>query len=249
LIFGGDTWEACFSSAHKGLKGIRRWMDDNLLTLNVGKTKYTTFSIDSRQQPHMDINLTMHGCGLHASDCTCEPLQRVSEYKYLGIYIDRHLRWDKHVEHTTKKCRKMIYVFKVLRDIFPIQILRTIYFAMAQSIVEYGIVGWGGMAKTLLKPLNRAHRSIIKVMYRRKRVYPTEDLHTESGFLSIRQIYIRTVIAIIHFDQRDFLPNYILMHNTRNRTQLRPWQARTTFAQRSYIFLAPHIFITKSYHI
>jgi hypothetical protein len=243
LIYGGNTWSETFAKAHEGLQRAKKWMDYNLLTLNTEKTKYTTFSIDGRQQPQPELTLGIHDCtGRVGCGCTCPTLERVDCYKYLGVYIDKHLRWDSHVDQTLKKCRKMIYVFKILRDVFNTRILRTIYFAMVQSILEYGIIGWGGMSKTLLQPLERAQRLVIKVMYRRCREYPTEELHRESGFLTIRQLYVRTILTYIHNEQSNFQPNHVLTHNTRSRSQLRPPHTRTSFAQRNYTFLAPRMY-------
>ena len=37
-------------------------------------------------------------------------LEQVKELKYLGIYFDNRLNFHKHIEHTTEKSRKMIYM-------------------------------------------------------------------------------------------------------------------------------------------
>ena len=37
-------------------------------------------------------------------------LDQVKKMKYLGIYFDNRLNFHKHIEHTTEKSRKMVYM-------------------------------------------------------------------------------------------------------------------------------------------
>lgn len=44
-------------SAEEGLPKLTKWLDYNLLTLNLTKTKYVTFSIKHNIQPPSDLSL------------------------------------------------------------------------------------------------------------------------------------------------------------------------------------------------
>jgi hypothetical protein len=178
----------------------------------------------------------------HSCTCSCTSLARTSEYKYLGVIIDDCLRWRSHIDALTKKTRQLMFIFRGLREIFDDSILRSLYLALGQSILSYGIVGWGGMAKSNLSPAIIAQKSLLKVTFRKPYRYPSDQLFGELRVLDLRQLYIKTIIKQIHNDPTKYLPHYVLSLNTRNRSLLHPATVHTTFAQRHYIYLAPRIY-------
>jgi len=42
-------------------------------------------------------------------------VERVHDFKLLGVYVDSTLSWTKHVEHIAKKATKRLYFLKVLK--------------------------------------------------------------------------------------------------------------------------------------
>ena len=38
-------------------------------------------------------------------------LKRVEYCKYLGLYVDYNMKWDKHIEHIVNKTKYLLYVF------------------------------------------------------------------------------------------------------------------------------------------
>ncbi len=72
-----------------------------LLLLNPSKTKYILFH-RARTKPNTE------GLDLQIND---ETLQRTHMAKFLGIYIDEHLKWNHHIDHILKKsCAFIIFV-------------------------------------------------------------------------------------------------------------------------------------------
>jgi len=43
------------------------------------------------------------------------PIERVIEFKLLGVYVDSNLSWKKHIEHVTCKATKRLHFLKVLK--------------------------------------------------------------------------------------------------------------------------------------
>jgi hypothetical protein len=58
---------------------------------------------------------------------------------YLGIIIDQHLKWDIHVNNLIIKMRKLNYFYINARKILDKETLLIIYFALTQSLLQYGI--------------------------------------------------------------------------------------------------------------
>ena len=67
---------------------VSKWLRANKLTLNTSKTKYMVFG--SRQWL---LNLEPYTLKING-----ENLEMVSEFKYLGVYLNESLSFDKHVD-------------------------------------------------------------------------------------------------------------------------------------------------------
>ena len=86
--------------AHKGIISHIMWADKNDMTINTNKTKELVIG------PWGRYNLTP----LQTDQGTVE---RVYEFKLLGVHIDSTLTWTKHIDYITKKATKRLYFLKV----------------------------------------------------------------------------------------------------------------------------------------
>lgn len=130
--------------------------------------------------------------------CSCKIVKRQNSVKYLGLLFDQHLSYAEHISTLAARARKLIYVMKRLRDCAPRDILRLVYHALGQSILQYGVAIWGCAAKSHMILLERAQRAVIKVMLRKPYRYPTNLLYRESKFLRVRQLYIIKAVTRTH---------------------------------------------------
>ena len=181
-----------------GLTEIATWLRSNLLTLNTTKSNYICFSPSQRSQPGADFIVKMHVRENCSNNCDCQYLQQVSSTKYLGIIVDQRLSWHPHIELLMKRVRKFIWIFKTLRYLMSPRLLNKIYTALTQSVITYCITVWGGASKIKFLDLERAQRSLIKVMYFKPFRFPTVDLYRISDLLSVRRLYILYVTMTLH---------------------------------------------------
>lgn len=72
--------------------------------------------------------------------------------KYLGITMDQY-KWAEHFKQTIKRMCKLYNIFLKLRNFLHTSMLLKIYYALAQLILQYGIIGWGGAYETNSTPL------------------------------------------------------------------------------------------------
>ncbi|KAF9408383.1 hypothetical protein HW555_011920 [Spodoptera exigua] len=74
----------------------------------------------------------------------------VDNVKYLGLWLDRGLRWKKHVNEVCKRVLKLVNIFKVLVGpgwgVHP-KHLRRLYISLIRSRIDFGsfLLGSGGM--------------------------------------------------------------------------------------------------------
>lgn len=145
-------------------------------------------------QSALNFNVKIHICNDHLNNfnCNCPSIQKVNSTKYLGVLVDQRLSWHPHIELMMNRIRKLIWIFKNLRHITSKKLLNQIYIALVQSVLIYCIPIWGGAIKTKFMEIERAQRSVIKVMYHKPYRFSTEKLYTISGLLTVRKLYIGT---------------------------------------------------------
>lgn len=199
LIFKNKTWPLVEISAENGLRKVIKWLDDNLLTINVQKTKYICFRISGATNPPTDFIIRAHSafCDPETS-CDCEFLLQTENIKYLGIIVDKNLNWHPQILALSKRIRKLLPIFRHLRDAADPKLIIRIYYALCQSLLTYCVTVWGGAATSYLLTLERAQRALIKVMFFKPRRYPTKKLYEETQLLTVRQLFIYNSVLRYH---------------------------------------------------
>lgn len=245
VIFRGESWPKVYASAEMGLNKIMTWLNDNMLTLNISKTKHITFTIRGTIPTTLDLNIRAHTCK-DSIDCCCQCIEKVTEFKYLGTTLDDRLNWLPHINQITSRVRKLIWTFKKLRQIINADLLKTTYKTLCQSVISYCIAVWGGAYKSHLIGLERAQRSVLKVLLFKPYRFPTVDLFKESEVLSVRQLYLHNIIMYRH-SRTPFTPP----SNKRRQDKVcNIIKFRTKFTNTQYCFMASYLYnkINKRLH-
>ena len=79
------------------LAKVSEWLIANKLTLNVSKSNFIIFD---PQQKKISKNVMLQIIG--------EKLEEKKSTKYLGLLIDKHLTWKRHIHHVNLKISKGI---------------------------------------------------------------------------------------------------------------------------------------------
>ena len=195
----------------------------------------------SRADIPAHLSLVIHTC-LDGQSCDCQVIGRSDEVKYLGLFLDSNLKLLAHINYLNKRLRKTIFLIRELSSILPRRSVMQIYYSLCQSLLLYGNLGWGGASKTALDPLNKTQKLILKIIFRLPRLYPTNQLYSETGVLTARQLYIQT--AVVHF-RKHFRQESVRQHHehsTRHRSEPVVPRMNTRFGQRHYYYLGPKLF-------
>lgn len=177
---------------------VNNWLRQNVLSSNINKTYYLKFSI--RSPPSTSLNIFCHNCPSPLDNtCTsCPKIPITDNVKYLGITIDSQLRFSKNIELLTGRIRKFLFVFKKLRTFVDRPSLMIVYMALCQSLLAYCISSWGGASKTILLPLERAQRAVLKVGTFRPYYFCTAERYRQCKVLTIRQLFITQTLLKQH---------------------------------------------------
>lgn len=124
--------------------------------MNINFTKTVTLSFSKRSSVSL-FNYSFNGFSL----------QRVSEYKYLGLIFTSNMSWTRHIEYTRNKAlKKLGYLNRTLREA-PRDTKLLTYKTLIRPILEYGCTIWNPYTVSDINTIESVQRKAIRFIYRR----------------------------------------------------------------------------------
>ena len=106
------------------LDKLNTWFIINKLSLNVSKANYILFG---NRKVHSDLDIKIHN----------NKITRVSETKFLGVWIAEKLNWKKHVECVKRNLSRVVGIIYRARHILGTETLLTLYYSLFLPILSY----------------------------------------------------------------------------------------------------------------
>lgn len=233
ILVSSSTWEGVKDKAETALHSVLKWLHANQLHLNTTKTVCLTFSTYKDRQPHrFSIRAHKVGCADSAT-CNCVELQRVDHTKYLGIIIDKHLRWTEHVRSIINKTRYLLYVFRRVKNAMRREILLQLYHAFFGSVAHYGIVAWGGACGVVTELLSRLQKRLVGIIRRTKRAREPASKLKSTSLLTISQKYrLEAVMA----NYSEMATSYSALNRRSRGRQLQLPRCEKAVGQRCHVY-------------
>ena len=127
--------------------------------------------------------------------------------KYLGVYIDQHLSWTDHMHNIEIKLSRSVAVLYRLRYYLRNNALRSVYYSLTYSHLQYAIGVWSGAGKTALKRLNVLHNKVSRAMIYSSYKSRVSPLYRNINLLKINDIYILKINDIYILKIGKFMHN------------------------------------------
>ena len=156
---------------------VQEWLNINKLSLNVSKTKYMIFH-------HRQHNIDVFIPDIRIND---SPIERVTDYNFLGLQIDQHLNWNAHIQKRSHKISHTLGVMNCLKRYLPTKIFRVLYNSLILPHLQYGILSWGFKLSRLSKLQKRAIRVITWSKF---------NAHTEPLFKSLNPLKLDDLFSL-----------------------------------------------------
>ncbi|XP_065365717.1 probable cyclin-dependent serine/threonine-protein kinase DDB_G0292550 [Calliphora vicina] len=148
-----------------------KWCHDNGLNINSRKTKIMHIKPTHFEQHNIQLKFheltCLHNTNNQNNDTCTTYIELVTSYKYLGVYVDNHFKWNVHVENLQKKLRKSAYMMYHLSNCATYSVLRQAYFSMVESYIRHGIAAWG--SATHCRLLQSTQDRILKILKKNHR--------------------------------------------------------------------------------
>lgn len=144
------------SELQLALNNLCNMLEELGLVVSAAKTKICIFKKGSfRRSVEVDVTINDRS------------VQVVDSVKYLGLWLDRSLRWSKHINETREKVLNFLNVFKVLSGsgwgVHP-KHLRRLYISIIRSRLDYASFLYDSSCKTHLYKLDRVQNQAMRVI-------------------------------------------------------------------------------------
>ena len=158
------------------LNKISEWLASNKLSLNTRKTKFMVFHTVQRkiQYPILTINNTV--------------IERVKQFNFLGIILHYTLKWQKHIDHVSKKVSKAIGVMYRLKHVYPEAVLLILYQSIIYAHFNYGILVWGSKINTD-HPLHLLQKRALRIVVNQDYIAHSEPICKSLGLLRVPNMF------------------------------------------------------------
>ena len=116
---------------NQDIKSLIVWLNANKISLNMEKTELAIFK-HQRKKLCTEIKIKLNRKRFY-------PSQSV---RYLGIKIDQNLNWKDDIKDIAVKLNRANFLLFKIRNFVNITILKTIYFAIFHSHINYANLVW-----------------------------------------------------------------------------------------------------------
>lgn len=181
------------------LNKVSNWLIANKLLVNSSKTKCILF-FDQNKKINELQNIYKFYCHSHRCiyECACSTIDVVDSVRYLGMIVDRFLKWDQHVIKLNKKLRQINYSLYYMKNYLKIQHLKTLYSSWFESTLRFGIIHYGGTYPTVIKSLISSQRQALRIIFNIKKWERVSYVFSEQNFLNFYQIYKQSCLLYVH---------------------------------------------------
>ena len=166
-------------------KKVMEWLIANKLLVNLTKTHVMLFSF-KRNIPKLSIKINNI------------ELEEKTEINFLGVQIDNKLSWKAHIVHICNKVSKSIAILRLVRSVFPKNILKMIYMSLVYSYLNYCNLIWGAAEYGTIEPLFKLQKKAIRIITNSYYLEHTLPLFKNHKLLNVYQVYVLNCILFIY---------------------------------------------------
>ena len=138
MFYSSKDPEQLQSVINEELGKVLKFCAANMLSINFKNTNYMIIT-----SPKKKTNIRITACNI----------EQKSQIKYLGVFIDEHLKWDAQLQHINNKITKNIGILFKLRHYVPISTLKQLYYTLIYPYLMYGLMSWGTIYQTKLNKI------------------------------------------------------------------------------------------------
>ena len=110
--------------------------------------------------------------------------------KYRGIYLDEHLTWNFQLHQIKTKLSRSCGLLAKLRFHVKTELLRTVYFAIFNSVIRYAVQVWGQHRNQAIKEAEKLQEKPIRIMSFKGRNDPANPFFKTLEIMKLKDIFL-----------------------------------------------------------
>ena len=125
-------------------------------------------------------------------------LTPVEYIKYLGMYIDKFLNWNVHLEELGKKLSRGNGVISKLRYNVPLNICNQVYYAILYSYANIGCNVWSFTSDENIDVIQVLQNKCVKIMTFAPFNSNTDQSYIDLGLLQVREVIKTNQLEVVY---------------------------------------------------
>ncbi len=173
LFYASRSYVDMMLAIRDDIGSVTEWLNLNKLTLNTRKTKFMIFGTKSRLKHCGDMPVIING----------DVIERVTEFKYLGVILDEMLTFDAHIAYIHNKASKKMGAIRKVRQCVDENTALRLYKSLILPHFDYCDTVYMTATKESLQKLQLLQNHACRVMLLCDREAHILDMHTNLGLL------------------------------------------------------------------
>ena len=161
----------------EALTTTSEWAKEWCVKINSLKTVYTVFSLAQKTE---EVTLKIDN----------QEIPREDTPKYLGITLDKKLKWTEHLKNIESRASRRLSLMKKLAGTkwgADRRILKQVYTGNVRPVMEYGAAVWATAAKTNTERLDRIQNAGLRMITGGLKSTPIETMETATELSSLKK--------------------------------------------------------------
>lgn len=206
------------------LLNIKRWCDANFLCFNVSKTNILNFKCSFE-------NITIANQMINSFDAN----------KFLGIHIDNKLKFSKHISCISSKLASGCFAIRTVRHTLGYNIARSVYFALIESRLRYGVCFWGSSSQFLMNSVFVLQKRALRYLCGLGPQDSCRAHFVSERILTVYSIFILETVCLIQRKYADQIHSESVI-NTRSSVTIRLPIPSSALIKNSFVYGGKKLF-------
>ena len=230
LYYSSKNLSDLKDSVESDVEKVSKWIDDNGLTMNSSKTQCMFLSRKRREREVAEVRIVHRG----------EELTSGSSVKYLGVVVDKDLKWKEQVSHVRKKCLATLSKLRRIFPALPVSMRILLYSALVLPHLDFCSSVWHHCGETLTRRIEKIQNYAMRLITSSPPRTSSDELREKLSWMTLRDRRRFHILCKVHQCLHRHAPEYLCKKFTINpgRTRRfgnvylqRPW---TEFYRRSF---------------
>ena len=158
ILISGTSIEEMQTELETAIKKANNYYNENSLLCNPTKTEIILFGTEQQLKKRNKLQITVQ------SENETKILTGEKHIKILGVHLDQHLNWNKHISSIKQKATNSIRMLHRINHCLPRKQQRILYNSLVVPYFSYADIIWANCSQKNMKKLQLAQNFAAKSM-------------------------------------------------------------------------------------